>query len=194
VGNDIDEYMTMIDRSIERIKGMRTLILDLLDLTKLESSNKIRKIEKVELYDVAKLAFDTVSPLAIQKELSLFLSGDESTSVMSDKSEMEILFNNLVSNAVKYNTDNGKVNLYISKDENNAKVIVEDTGIGMSEEETAKLFQEFVRIKNSKTKNVTGSGLGLSIAKKMVELNRGSIDVESTPDVGSKFIVRIPLN
>jgi len=113
---------------------------------------------------------------------------------MSDKSEMEILFNNLVSNAVKYNTDNGKVNLYISKDENNAKVIVEDTGIGMSEEETAKLFQEFVRIKNSKTKNVTGSGLGLSIAKKMVELNRGSIDVESTPDVGSKFIVRIPLN
>ena len=84
--------------------------------------------------------------------------------------------------------------LHISKENGNAIITVEDTGIGMSKEDIEKLFQEFVRIKNAKTINVTGSGLGLSIAKKMVELNGGTINVESTPDVGSKFTVIFPFN
>ena len=72
---------------------------------------------------------------------------------------------------------------------------VEDTGIGMKEEDIALLFQEFVRIKNEKTKMITGSGLGLSIVKKLVEGNYGgSISVKSIPDVGSVFEVIIPLN
>ena len=63
---------------------------------------------------------------------------------------------------------------------------------GMSDEEIALLFREFVRIKNMKTKNITGSGLGLSIVKKLVELSDGEVTVESKPDVGSTFTVKLP--
>lgn len=194
LGDNIDDYATMIDRSMLRLKGMRTLILDLLDLTKLESGKKNRSIKKVDLYEVAKMAIDSMEPLAIQKQVKMELQGEQNTYISSDRDELEIILNNLISNAVKYNLDGGKVLVNIASSEVNVKVTVEDTGIGMSEEDIEKLFQEFVRIKNSKTKNVTGSGLGLSIVKKMVELNRGTINVESTPDVGSKFIIVLPKN
>jgi signal transduction histidine kinase len=192
IGDNIDDYATMIERSMVRLKGMRTLILDLLDLTRLESGKKARSIQKVDLYEIAKMAMDSMEPLAIQKQVKVRLEGEPNTYILSDRDELEIILNNLISNAIKYNKDGGSVLVNIATSEVNVKISVEDTGIGMSEEDIEKLFQEFVRIKNAKTKNVTGSGLGLSIAKKMVELNGGTIKVESTPDIGSKFIVTLP--
>ncbi|HQB47682.1 MAG TPA: ATP-binding protein, partial [Bacteroidales bacterium] len=79
------------------------------------------------------------------------------------------------------------------KKNNQLLISVEDTGIGISKEDTKLLFQDFVRIKSSETKFVTGSGLGLPIAKRIVELYQGTIDVESEPGKGSKFNVKIPL-
>ncbi|HBS85302.1 MAG: hypothetical protein A2W91_15970 [Bacteroidetes bacterium GWF2_38_335] len=194
VGENIEDYMVMIDRSMERIKGMRTLIMDLLDLTKIESGKKNRDITMVDLYEVARLAIDTVEPLAIQKNIKVHLNAEENIWLKTDKDEMDIVFNNLISNAVKYNRDGGSVNVNIKKTDTAITFSVEDTGIGMDEEEVSRLFGEFVRIKNAKTKNITGSGLGLSIAKKMVELNNGTITLESKPDVGTKFTVVIPEN
>ncbi len=106
---------------------------------------------------------------------------------------MEIIFNNLLSNAVKYNKNDGHVSLEIIKLEEKITIIVKDTGIGMNEEETNMLFKEFVRIKNEKTKNIAGSGLGLSIVRKIAELYKGSISVVSVPDQGSIFEVNLPL-
>ncbi len=193
VGDSIDDYKVMIDRSIERIKGMRTLIFDLLDLTKLESGKKNREISKVDVVEIAKIAMATMEPAAIQKHVKLNISGNKTCWIKSDKEEVEIILNNLVSNAVKYNKDDGEVFVDIIENDGYAKISVEDTGIGMSIDEQENLFQEFVRIKNAKTKNVTGSGLGLSIVKKMVELNNGRIHLDSKPDVGSKFIVYLPI-
>lgn len=193
VGESIDDYKVMIDRSIERINGMRTLIFDLLDLTKLESGKKNREMSKVDVVEIAKIAMASIEPAAIQKHVKLNLDGDSICMIKSDKEEVEIILNNLISNAVKYNVDNGEVFINISQKDGFSKISVEDTGIGMTEEDQEKLFQDFVRIKNAKTRNVTGSGLGLSIAKKMVELNKGRIQVDSKPDVGSKFTVFLPI-
>jgi two-component system sensor histidine kinase/response regulator len=191
-GDNIEDYMEMIDRSIERIKGMRNLILDLLDLTRMESGKKSRDIRPVDVADIARSVVDAVEVLAIQRNIKVNLESEESIFVNADKNEMEIIINNLVSNAVKYNKENGKVFLTLSKKDGELIIKVEDSGIGMTPEETALLFQDFVRIKNTKTKFVTGSGLGLSIAKKMTELYGGTIGVESTPDVGSTFTVKMP--
>lgn len=192
-GNQIEDYMEMIERSIERIKGMRGLILDLLDLTRMESGVKKRVIHPVDLVDIARKVADTVEPLAIQHNIKVILEGDESIFMNADKNEMEIIFNNLVSNAVKYNRENGSVFVVLKKHNGSVVITVEDTGIGMTQEEAGMLFQDFVRIKNQKTKHITGSGLGLSIAKKMVELYNGTITVESEPDKGTTFRVEIPL-
>jgi len=195
VGENLADYDTMIDRSLERIKGMRTLIMDLMDLTRLESGKKAREMRKVDLFQVARIAMDTMEPMAIQKNVKMHLDCPETLTIKADPDEMEIIVNNLVSNAVKYNKDNGNVFVTLRQVNSIINIKVEDTGIGMTEQESALLFQEFVRIKNEKTKMITGSGLGLSIVKKLVEGNyQGTISVRSKPDVGTTFTVMLPLN
>jgi two-component system, sensor histidine kinase and response regulator len=195
VGDQLSDYDTMIDRSIERIKGMRNLIMDLMDLTKLESGKKPREIKKVDMWQTARIAIDTMEPMAIQKNVKAYLDCPENLIYKGDPDEMEIILNNLVSNAVKYNRDGGHVDVSLKLEGPELIIQVEDTGIGMAEEDVSKLFHEFVRIKNEKTRSITGSGLGLSIVKKLVEENyHGTITVKSTPDLGSTFTVKLPLN
>lgn len=194
VGDSLDDYQVMIDRSLERIKGMRTLIMDLLDLTKLESGRKNRELHDIDLTEAARIARDTFLPMAIQKNVTMYLdSNPEKVNLKSDSEDMDIIFNNLISNAVKYNKDGGEVHIFLKENEHDVHIEVSDNGIGMSEEESSKLFQEFVRIKNSKTKSITGSGLGLSIIKKIVEeVYHGQISVQSQPDKGTTFIIVLP--
>jgi two-component system, sensor histidine kinase and response regulator len=195
VGDNLADYDTMLDRSLERIKGMRNLIMDMMDLTRLESGKKVRELKKVDLNQVARIAMDTVEPMSIQKNVKMYLDAPENLFIPADPDEIEIILNNLVSNAVKYNREGGNVHVILRQSDSVVKIKVEDTGIGMKEEEISLLFHEFVRIKNEKTKMITGSGLGLSIVKKLVEDNySGKITVKSTPDVGSVFEVLIPLN
>jgi signal transduction histidine kinase len=194
VGESLSDYDAMIDRSLERIKGMRNLIMDLMDLTRLESGKKTRELKKVDLNQVARIAMDTMEPMAIQKNVRMHLDCPENLTITADTDEIEIIVNNLVSNAVKYNKDGGSVFVTLRQENSSIKIKVEDTGIGMTEEETKLLFQEFVRIKNEKTKLITGSGLGLSIVKKLVEGNyNGTISVASIPDKGTIFTVELPV-
>jgi len=193
-GDNIDAYKVMIDRSIERMKGMRSLIIDLLDLTKLESGKKTRELKKVDLSEIIRIAKDTMEPLAIQKNVRINFDATGDIYLTADSEEIEIIMNNLISNAVKYNRYGGQVHIQVKKTDGKIQITVEDTGIGMTDEETATLFKEFVRIKNAKTRNITGSGLGLSILKKMVSLYDGEILVESKPDIGTKFTVLLPLS
>jgi two-component system, sensor histidine kinase and response regulator len=111
--------------------------------------------------------------------------------MIADREELEIIFNNFMTNSVKYNKDNGKVDVKIIPGENEVNLIFTDTGIGMSDEDVKRLFGEFVRIKNEKTKDILGSGLGLSIVKKLITFYDGSIDVKSVPDQGTTFTVRL---
>jgi signal transduction histidine kinase len=96
-----------------------------------------------------------------------------------------------VSNAVKYNKDNGRVDVMLSRDDGTITIEVKDTGIGMTKEEATKLFNDFVRIKNASTSGILGSGLGLSIVKKLALLYEGNAKVDSEPDVGSTFTVTL---
>ncbi len=192
MGERIEDYGTPIERSLQRIQGMRNLIMDLLDFTKIRLERKDEKIEEVHLSNIASNAIVTVQPYAIQMEVTVKLIVRSDAVLMADPTDMEIIFNNLVSNSVKYNRTGGKSEIIIDSDEDDVIIHFTDTGIGIKEADRENLFSEFVRIKNEKTKNISGSGLGLSIVKKVVELYNGRISFESTPDVGSTFTVRIP--
>jgi hypothetical protein len=191
-GDRIDDYADQIDRSLQRIQGMRNLIMDLLDFTKIRLEKKEGKIRPVDLAEVAKNAMVTVQPYAIQMEVSLNLDVKSEVVINADPADMEIIFNNLVSNSVKYNKVGGKADIIIDSTENEVIISFTDSGIGIKKADIENLFTEFVRIKNEKTRNITGSGLGLSIVKKVVQLYFGTISVESTPDVGTVFTVRLP--
>ena len=193
LGEDIKEYETLIDRSLQRVEGMRSLIMDLLDFTKIRLEKKEEKIERVDLLERAQLALATIKPLAHMRNVTVSLSG-EAIYYDADPSDLDILFNNLLSNAVKYNRDGGEVELLLRQKEQMLEILVKDTGIGMSEEEVSLLFKEFVRIKNSRTRGITGSGLGLSIVSKIAGLYGGHIEVDSVPEKGSVFRVILPLH
>lgn len=191
VGENIDDYKNMIERSIERIKGMRTLITDMLDLTRVQSQNGNDYKNEYDLCAVAKRIVETLEPMAEQRNIKVFTDFPNECKFFCNENEMNIIFNNLISNAVKYNVENGKVFVSIEKENGIVKITTEDTGIGMAKEEVEMLFQEFVRIKNKQTRNIEGSGLGLSILKKIVDKYEGNINVESEPNKGSKFIVEL---
>ena len=191
-GDNIDNYMQMIERALDRVQGMRNLTMDLLDFTRIRLEKKKDKYELVNLKKVAKLTISTIKPYAIQKNVRIKLNVPDEVLFQADPDDMEIIFNNLISNAVKYNINDGEV--VVNIDKKNGKIIIDvnDTGIGMREEEVSKLFREFYRIKNDKTKNITGSGLGLSIVRKITDIYHGKIDVKSNPDEGSTFTVSLP--
>jgi signal transduction histidine kinase len=191
-GDRIEDYATPIERSLQRIQGMRNLIMDLLDFTKIRLERKEEKIEEVHLSNIASNAIVTVQPYAIQMDVSVKLTVKTDAIIMADPTDMEIIFNNLVSNSVKYNKRGGKAEIIINCDDNDAIIVFSDTGIGITETDKENLFMEFVRIKNEKTRNISGSGLGLSIVKKVIELYNGIVTVDSVPNVGTTFTVRLP--
>jgi len=112
-GERIDDYADHIDRSLQRIQGMRNLIMDLLDFTKIRLERKDEKIQEVDLSEVAKGAIVTVQPYAIQMEVTVNLDVRNDSIIMADPEDMEIIFNNLISNAVKYNKFGGKAEITI---------------------------------------------------------------------------------
>ncbi len=192
-GDNIDNYMMMINRSLDRLNAMRNLIMDLLDMTRIESGEKARNITTVDIVEIVNSVKHSMEPLAIHNNVKIEFDYDSPCLIAGDRTELEIIVNNMVSNAVKYNIKNGKVFIHLKCDSGTIKLTVEDTGIGISKEDISKLFNEFTRIRNDKTKHITGSGLGLSIVKKLVDLYNGEISVESTPDIGSKFTVLFPV-
>ncbi|MFO7879540.1 MAG: sensor histidine kinase [Bacteroidota bacterium] len=188
-GNDINDYMQMVNRSLDRMDNMRNLIMDLLDLTKLESGKKQRSIEKINLPEVVEDAIATMQPYAIQKDISIQKDLPEKLEMNADREEMEIVLNNLISNAIKYNKKEGNVNISLYQTEHEIHIVVKDTGIGISEDDQARLFREFVRIRNEETKKISGSGLGLSIVKRIIDNYKASIHLESKKDEGSTFYI-----
>ena len=190
-GNDIEAYDRMVERSLARIHGMRKLIFDLLDLTRIESGQKKREIADVDIADIAENAIDAVRNDAEKRSIEIVLDADGDLTFQADPGEMEIVFNNLLTNAVKYNKPNGKVTVAIRKKNDGIEIRVADTGIGMTRKQLDKLFKEFVRFKNEHTKEVEGSGLGLSILKRVAKLYNGDVAVESAEDEGTTFTVTL---
>ncbi len=192
-GDSLHEYMEMIDRSLFRVQAMRNLILDMLDFTRIESGKKSRKLEPIYLCEVVQQCIDAFQPFSIQKDVDVYLNCSEKISIQADRQEMEIIINNLISNAIKYNKQGGRVDVNLKRDGSRLILSVEDTGIGMKKEDTEKLFEDFVRIKSEHTKHISGSGLGLSIIRKLLDLYDADISVESEPGEGSCFTVMFKL-
>ena len=189
LGARLEDYDHLVGRSLLRLDGMRKLILDLLDLTRIESGQKRRDVALVDVAQVAAQVLEAHQALAAERGIRLQPAPAGPVLMNADAGELEIMFNNLVSNAIKYNVDGGRVAIELLQDQETVTITVSDTGIGMSAEEMAGLFGEFARIKNEKTRNILGSGLGLSILRRLAALYGGHVKVHSGPGEGSVFTV-----
>jgi two-component system, sensor histidine kinase and response regulator len=191
-GENIEDYNEMINRCLLRMQEMKNLILDLLDFTKIESGKKNRNIKIINLSEVANQSIDLVQPLCIQKDIDVHLNCKSKILLKADKQEIEMLVNNLLSNAVKYNKQGGRIDITLKKEISETIISVSDTGIGMKAEDIDKLFEDFVRIKSEQTKHISGTGLGLSIVKRIADLYKAAVTVDSEPDKGTTFTIRFP--
>lgn len=189
-GNDLDSYQEYIERSQIRIKDMEKLIFDLLDLTRIESGEKKRYIETVHINDIISNILKNMEEQISAKNIEVVYDR-QSISINADHTEIDIIANNLISNAVKYNVSSGNIAIKVLKSKNSFILEITDSGIGIRENDIDKLFKEFSRIKNEQTINISGSGIGLSTVKKIVALYDGNIKVKSELGKGTKFTIEL---
>lgn len=194
MGNELSSYDNVINRSLIRLDGMKKLIFDLLDMTRIESEQRKREFAEINLCELVKKSIEANVLIANQQNITINFEVGNDVVMKGDHTEIEIILNNLISNAVKYNKNGGKVDIKITADDKKVVINVSDTGIGLKEEEISRLFKDFVRIKNEQTRNILGSGLGLSTVKKLAQLYNGDISVKSEFSKGSSFTVELLKN
>lgn len=189
------EEQYILSRAKEKTQGMISLIGDLLDLSRIESGAVTREPETVHVDEMMRNIVDFLQARAGAKKQSLDLElPDESLpTIIADPRGLESIFGNLISNAVNYTQEGGRIEVSVGKEGNRIVTRVADNGFGIEEKHQKKIFDRFFRVKNAKTRYITGTGLGLPIVKNLVDSMNGSITLESRPDVGTTFTVALPI-
>jgi signal transduction histidine kinase len=172
------------------------LINDVLDMAKIEAGSMNLNPETFRAQEVLEEVTSITSTLASEKNLSLFIQegSDKDVKIYADRTRLRQVVINLVNNSIKF-TDNGKVSLNITQiDGARILISVKDTGIGIPPEKLEAVFQEFTQVDSSTTRKAGGTGLGLPISRRLVEMHGGRLWAESTgiPGEGSTFFVELP--
>ncbi len=197
--NNPKEKLTYIQKeSVDEISNagdhLLSLINEVLDLSKIESGNLKVSIEPLELYSFINELSELMGPVAAQEQI--YLKNDitsEAGVVLADRVRLKQVLLNLLSNAVKYNQQGGEVWIFSDSEKGETlRIHVKDTGPGIPEDKQARLFKPFDRL-GAETTKVEGTGIGLTITKKLVELMGGSISVKSKVSEGSCFTVELPV-
>ncbi|WP_205522747.1 ATP-binding protein [Myxococcus eversor] len=182
------QHVTTMERSAQRLLR---LINNLLDLAQLESGKARLRYQPLELNGFLSTVLPPFHAMADRQGVFLRLEGREVTPVEVDHERMDIVFQNLLSNALKF-TQTGGVTVRVLEDEKDVLVDVEDTGQGISQQDTQVIFDRFAQADNSGTRRFGGTGIGLALVKETLELHSGGIAVTSELGKGSIFRVRLP--
>ena len=175
--------------------GLLSIINDILDLSKIESGRMELQPADYDLFSVLNECCQMNRMRASEGGLKLLVETDPDmpSEYFGDQIRIRQILNNLISNGIKY-TKEGYVKVKASYSDGDLVLAVQDTGIGIKEEDIGRLFENFTRLEENKNRNIEGTGLGLPITDRLVKLMNGSIDVKSEYGKGSVFTVRIPQN
>lgn len=193
-----EEQKSYLDTTFKSAKLLLSLVNDILDFSKLESSKLTLNRSSFDLEDLIKDSINLVKPMANEKKIDLkFAIKNPPAQVIGDAVRVQQILVNIIGNAVKF-TSEGWVNVFLNwspVDEKHIdiKVVVEDTGIGIEEDKLDKVFDRFTQLKEETTRKYQGSGLGLSIVKKLLDLMDGDIQVQSKLGEGTRFTVTLKM-
>ncbi len=209
ISDDAKNFINMAKRNVTRLSG---IIEDLLDLSRVQTGKLDFKYKITSLVPSLELIQKTFEQVAAEKNINITLNiSDTLKEVYADTHRIEQIISNLVTNALKFTPKDGSINISAQKinekdiDKNllikpicaiegdYIKISVKDTGIGIKKEDVPKIFDKFSQIENSLTRNIGGVGLGLSIAKQLLDAHLGAITVESKENEGSDFSFYIPV-
>jgi signal transduction histidine kinase len=184
-------------RAIEVLKAktleMNLLVAQMLDAARLEEGKLILQREHLDLRIIASDALQVVRPTAGMHHQIKLETPDEVVPVFGDSERLVTIVTNLLENAVKYSPSGGMIRCVVACEGQSATLGVIDSGVGISPEELPRLFNRFERLQNPKTSHVGGTGLGLYLSRELARQHGGDIDVESTPNAGSTFMLVLPV-
>jgi two-component system phosphate regulon sensor histidine kinase PhoR len=183
----------MLNRILQRIDGHIAMISNLLDLSRIEAGCLVQQKERILLPEIIEEVVELMSQEAEKKGLTFNITIDAQIfPVHADRQSMETVMNNLVSNAIKYNREGGRISINAKNSGEFVELKVSDNGVGIEKENLSQIFDKFYRIRTEKTRQVVGSGLGLPLIKDIIEAHLGMITVESKPEQGTTFTVLLP--
>jgi signal transduction histidine kinase len=182
-----------IRRGTRKIETLLSLINDLLDVAKIEAGQYIQRRVPTDIGALLEDLMPLMAPRAKEQSITLTCSCKDLLPVRADPKSIEEILNNLITNAINYSPDGGRVSVTATGMGEYLEIKVEDTGVGIPQQELPKIFDRFYRVKHPRTRQVTGTGLGLAIVKGVVEAHQGTIDVESVPDQGTTFRILLPV-
>lgn len=186
------DYKEAMETILKESRKMGQMVSQLLTLTRGDEGKYRPEIENVNLDLIIHDVVDEMRDSANNRGVDIFLNSNQNIKIKADQTLITRLLINLIDNAIKYNKKSGwvKVSLYV--EDGYAKIIVEDSGIGISKEDMTNIFERFYRADKARARN--GTGLGLSIVKWIVDLHNGSIHVNSEPGLGTAFEVRLKIS
>lgn len=193
LGGDAKKQRKIIDRCLERTRALLALVHDLLEITRREAGPVEKRVEAVNVTHLVQELVRFHAADAQHRGIEIDVQPvSDLPPVLVDRYDLERLITNLLSNAIKYNRDQGRVFIRCARVGQAVLIEVEDTGIGMSAEERARLGEEFFRAKNAHTRTIAGTGLGIALVKRIVESYHGDFSCESEPGKGSTFRLLLP--
>lgn len=184
-----NEFMDILLKESYR---MQNIINDILELSRLDQTKVSLDYQELDVKAVVKESMDLFEPLAKEKHLSLIYHNQIKEPLILDYSTVKTILSNFISNAIKYSNE-GIITIKTKKEDDTFILSVQDEGIGIPKNKLNYIYDRFYQVDKSRSSKIS-TGLGLSIVKKIVELNQGKIDVESSAGIGSTFIVKLPIN
>ena len=188
----VDEYPSILRSNLEEINKISRIVDNLLMLARFDSEGVALKRESLDLLQLIKDILGDVEMLATHKGILINLLAKERLIMDGDKERLSRVFLNLFDNAIKYTPENGRLTLELEKKNNTAVIKISDSGIGIVDEDLPFIFDRFYR--GDKSRSSAGFGLGLSIARSIVQAHHGRIEAESKPNQGATFIISLPLS
>jgi len=185
-----DQYISVIAKSVDKLSG---LIDQLFEYSKLEAHQIEPQKEAFSIVDLAYDVFEKYESIALNRNIDLKLDIEEKLPlVFADISLVERVIQNLMDNALKFTPEGGKVGLKMHSDKKQVFVSIHDTGIGIAEQDLSQIFERYKKASNTAKSSNEGAGLGLAIAKKIMEIHDSTIRVLSRPDEGTTFQFFLP--
>jgi heavy metal sensor kinase len=187
-----EEYREALVTCASASQRMRSLVDDLLTLARADAGMLSLQPAPIDLRACVEECAGMIQPLAAERgiEIGLDLAAVACT---GDRQRLSQVVTNLLSNAIRYNREEGRVDVRLAVEGQEAVLAVADTGVGVSEEERVLLFKRFHRVDKARSRDLGGSGLGLAICRSLVDAHGGTLECESRPGVGSTFTVRLPI-
>ena len=188
-----EKQRTFISRGIKKIDQLLELINDLLDIAKIEAGKHVQHQVPTNIEQILMDTIALLDPRAQEQNIELCVTCQNMARLQADPKGIGEVFTNLITNAINYSPEGGKVVVSAQGLNEYMEIKVKDTGVGILADELPKIFDKFYRVKHPKTRQVLGTGLGLSIVKGIIQAHNGTIVVDSVPDKGTTFRILLPI-